>query len=376
MKQFLRRLLPLVAAVILIELTKALPSWSAFYARSLYPGIRSVLDTLFSWLPFSLYDLLILAAIIAAAAGLAGLFIHRYRRRAAEALVIGLGWLYVGFYALWGINYFAPGFYARSGLSPRGFDEAEFRAFLSDYSDSLNASFAEAIAATEAPATTAATADSTAATEAPADTVAASLACNVNLDSLVRTESLRPDIARLFPALPDRARVKAMLGGELYAKMGVRGYFGPFTGEAHVSPHLLEWERPFVTAHELAHKAGIAHEAEANLYAYLLTTGSHDPFSRFSGYYGLLSYVASNARATLSPDDYAAFLQSIDPRVMVLAERSRTHWVSLYSPTLGAVQDRLYEFYLKNNNIPSGQKNYSEVVGMVVALRAIRPVNL
>ena len=35
---------------------------------------------------------------------------------------------------------------------------------------------------------------------------------------------------------------------------------------------------------------------------------------------------------------------------------------------MGAVQDALYDWYLKGNHIPSGKKNYGEVVGMILSL--------
>ena len=39
-------------------------------------------------------------------------------------------------------------------------------------------------------------------------------------------------------------------------------------------------------------------------------------------------------------------------------------------PDLIEIQRNSYNWFLKKNNIPSGRKNYSEVVGMLIALSA------
>jgi hypothetical protein len=342
MKRFLRRLGVLAIALAAVELTKHVAGWSEWYGRAVYPTVSHVLTLLFGWLPFSLYDLLIASAVIALLTGIVCLFRRRLRRRAAEALVLGAGWLYVAFYALWGFNYFAPSFLARNGLQPAQFDEAKFKAMLTDYTDSLNAAYAD---------------------------YAASPEINLDIDSLIRADALRLGERLRFPALAPGARTKPMLYGRLYAATGVRGYYGPFTGEAQVSSYASPIEMPALHAHELSHAAGVAHEAEANLFAYLLTTASDVPAVRLSGYLSILTYMAANARSTLSEADYTAFVDSIAPGARDLYTASRQRWGDLYSPTLGLVQDKLYEFYLRNNNIPSGQKNYFEVVGLLMALR-------
>ena len=40
-------------------------------------------------------------------------------------------------------------------------------------------------------------------------------------------------------------------------------------------------------------------------------------------------------------------------------------------PLVGRVQELMYEYYLKGNQIPSGQKNYAEVVAMILALPGV-----
>ena len=56
------------------------------------------------------------------------------------------------------------------------------------------------------------------------------------------------------------------------SRVAVTGYMGPFFTEFNLNQELLSVEYPFTYAHELAHRLGIASEAEANLYAYLVTS--------------------------------------------------------------------------------------------------------
>ena len=54
-----------------------------------------------------------------------------------------------------------------------------------------------------------------------------------------------------------------------FRRAGIDGMFDPFSLQVLVNDTVLPFERPFVTAHEWAHLAGFAHEAEANFVAWL-----------------------------------------------------------------------------------------------------------
>lgn len=344
MRPYLRHLITLLSALVVIILFQKIPAWSHFYAQHLYPIIRTGMNRFSSLFPFSLYDLFIAVAIAGVIVALVCIFIRKTRKRALFGLIFGLGWLYVAFYGLWGINYFAPDFMTRNQVAPLPYDSTQFAYFLTNYADSLNNAYTEIPAYREA-----------------------------ELDSLIRVSEKEVRKQWNFPALPLSASVKPMLFGRLYAAMGIRGYYGPFFAESHVNPYFLPHERVAVTIHELGHLAGITSEAEANLYAYLLSIHSTNAAIRFSGYYSILPYVVGNAYRNLSETQYKQFIDTIDPRILTLYRDSRQHWQSLYSRQLGRVQDWLYEAYLHGNNIPSGQANYSEVIGLLIAIQSHHP---
>ena len=89
---------------------------------------------------------------------------------------------------------------------------------------------------------------------------------------------------------------------------------------------------------------------------------------RFSAYFALLPYVLSNAYGLLSEEEFNEWKETISPEVKDLYNRKVAYWENLYSPFIGEIQSTVYNWFLKGNNIPSGRKNYSEVVALLMAL--------
>ncbi len=88
--------------------------------------------------------------------------------------------------------------------------------------------------------------------------------------------------------------VKPTLFGWYMDRVGIEGYFNPFTGEGQVVSSLPSFLLPFTVSHEMAHQAGIAAEGDANLMAYALCTSCNDHSFNYSGNLNLWLYV--NAR--------------------------------------------------------------------------------
>ena len=174
------------------------------------------------------------------------------------------------------------------------------------------------------------------------------------------------DISLVSPA--GYLHPKPMLMPFLMSGVGVLGYMGPFFTEYNLNPDLLPVQYPFTYAHEMAHVLGISSEAEANLYGFLVCSRSGVPEIRFSAYFALLPYVLSNAYGLLSEEEFNEWKETISPEVKDLYNRKVAYWENLYSPFIGEIQSTVYNWFLKGNNIPSGRKNYSEVVALLMAL--------
>lgn len=250
-----------------------------------------------------------------------------------------LVWVYVWFYMAWGLNYFRADFYTRMQLPYADYSAEKFRSFLVAYTDSLNVSFC--------------------AVEKVDTTV---VACEVK-------EGYREIAGRFgFNQPHPYLCAKPMLFSSGMSGVGVLGYMGPFFNEYNLNRDLLPVQYPFTYAHEMAHVLGISSEAEANLYGYLVCTRSKVPEIRFSGYFSLLPYVLGNANQVLDHEEFEAWSKTLLPEIKVLYNRKADYWQARYSPFIGKVQDAVYNWFLKGNNIPSGKKNYSEVIALLITL--------
>ncbi|MDR0937776.1 MAG: DUF3810 domain-containing protein [Mediterranea sp.] len=334
-----RAVLALLLATVWV--TQSVPSLAEGYARSVYPVISRLLSGFSRLFPFAVGDLFIGLSVV-------GLLLYpvlaRWRWRVPWKRVLlrqgeYLLWVYAWFYLAWGLNYSQPNFYQRTGIAYRPYSEEGFLRFANGYVDALNAAY-------------------TPPTNLPGEEV-----CQEVTDVYARlADSLavhRPP--RLSP------RVKTMLFTPLASKVGVTGSMGPFFCEFTLNGDLLPTNYPATYAHELAHLLGITSEAEANFYAYQVCVRSRVPAIRFSGYFSVLSHVLGNARRLLPQEEYARLLESVRPEVIALAKQTYTYWAGKYSPLVGNVQNWLYDLYLKGNKIESGRKNYSEVVGLLIA---------
>ena len=247
--------------------------------------------------------------------------------------------MYVWFYIAWGLNYFREDFFTRTRTTYVPFSSEHFQSFLDAYTDSLNASWV----AIE-------TIDREVVKEAVLD----------GYRKLPTRFGLTTPGAYLHP--------KTMLLSRLMSGVGVMGYMGPFFTEFNLNDQLLPVKYPATYAHEMAHVLSISNEAEANLYSYLICTGSSVPEIRFSGYFSLLPYVLSNAYVALDKDAFEAWKKRLRPEIKDLYNEKVAYWQSLYSPLIGEAQDVVYNLFLKGNKIPTGTANYSEVIALLIAI--------
>lgn len=334
------RWIVLAVLLVFIRVVMFFPLLGEGYARTVYPVLSAVLSRISSLFPFSVGDCFIYGSI----AGLIVYLVYAIVKRRSWKLTLGrmaeyLLWVYVWFYMAWGMNYFRPDFYSRTEVPYAAYSEDSFRSFLSAYTDSLNASFV------------------------PFEKV----------DEAVVAAEVRKgyqEIAGRFGLVNPAGylRPKPMLIPSLMSGVGVLGFMGPFFTEYNLNPDLLPVQYPFTYAHEMAHVLGISSEAEANLYAFLVCSRSEVPEIRFSAYMGLLPYVLGNAYQLLPEEEFGQWRETLSPEIKEVYNRKVAHWQALYSPAIGEIQDTVYDWFLKGNNIPSGRKNYSEVVALLMAI--------
>lgn len=325
----------LSAFIIAARVNVSVGEW---YATYLYPYISTTLSLMVSWIPFSMTEILVVGTVILMIYVLIRNIRHREKIwkiviKEAEIVAWIMVWLYFG----WGMNYFRESIYTRGNFTREAFDEVVFKQFMTDYADSLNNSY---------------------------------------IPETVEMSVYENDIKERYSSVPDHYGLskakswqhpKKLLFNRLYTAVGVGGYIGPFFGETHLNADLFPQQKPSSYAHELSHLLGVSNEDEANFWAYQICRTSDIPAVKYSGYYSLLPYVLSNASRVLNEDEYKEYVLSIRPEVRQQLADQQNFWKSKYSRTLGKIQSVIYDSMLKANKIPSGTKNYNQVVELIIA---------
>jgi len=142
--------------------------------------------------------------------------------------------------------------------------------------------------------------------------------------------------------------------------MGVDGYYNPFTGEGQVNKEIPAFTMPFILCHEMAHQAGIAAEGDANLMAYALCTRSNDPVFRYSAYLDLWLY-ANNRLYRYDSVMSNTFTEQLNPltraHLDTLEELSRK-----YQGATSRATSEIYDSYLRMQHQEQGIRSYGNVM--------------
>lgn len=326
--------------LLLIFFCRMLPDMAEGYARYVYPYLSAMLSAFSSLFFLSLEEVLVATVLL----WLVVYPIRAYRKKKSWKRILlheteVIVWVYIWFYLGWGLNYFRHSVYERAQTPPAEYDEQAFKHFITTYTDSLNRSYL----------------------------------ADMNINQQEIAEEIK-EAYRHVPASYGLAQPKSyqhpkyLLLNPLYSGVGVLGYMGPFFSEFQLNNELLPVQIPFSYAHELSHLLGVSNEAEANYWAYQVCMRSTSQAVRYSAYFGLLPYVLVNASMLLPETQFQEWVKTIRPEIVEDYEQKRTYWSERYSPMIGEIQNQMYNLFLKGNNIPSGRKNYAEVVGIILSL--------
>ena len=147
-----------------------------------------------------------------------------------------------------------------------------------------------------------------------------------------------------------------------FRRAAIDGMTDPFFLEIIVNTDVLEFERPFVVAHEWAHLAGYANEAEANFVAWL-TCVRGDAGTRYSGW--LAAY--EHEMRALPPADRASVKALDSGPVEDLRAMSARYARS--SEVVRNAARGIYDEYLRANRVAEGIGSYDAAVRLMVGTR-------
>ncbi len=325
-----------------------------YYSRGFFVGLRWAWDHTLGLSPVPLLTIFAAAVLIGLGIGVKKRLARgkpSVRRPRGKALVQGLlgavtwaGRLVFFFYLLWGFNYNRVAVGRQLGLDAAALTPAELR---------VEASWAAGFAA-----------EARAAIPGATDEALGGFAVPKDLESAMRGALVRVLREEGFPA-PGRVRIRTFRPAGWLRRFGSDGVYVPYLGEGYVAGNLMPHERPFTLAHEMAHGYGITDEGGANLLAFLACRESADPIVRYSAGAALWEYAVGDLAGESLPEARAGW-ESL-PAGMKADIRAAHREAARYRGLLERASGRVYEQFLRSNQVKEGLRSYSRFVGLVAA---------
>ena len=330
-----------------------------YYSRKLFPPIARGLSLLNSIAGFSIAELMIYVL----ATALVGVLIYQAReisrRRRPIGKVLGTDlrvvmWLsgatMLLFQLMWGLNYQREPLRSELGVAGRHASDEQLKVISETIVNEINSNY-----------------DASHSSDASGGSRPAPPS-RAQIYELIETayqhELLLKDFAggRYGPAKP-------FYFSGLMSRLGLSGFYMPFTGEPNFNAAQPDFDLPYVIAHEKAHQRGFAREDEANFIAFLVCVNSTHPYLRYSGYLNSLRVVGAFGNA--DPAYYRTLIERIGagPRQDL---RARFAFWARYEGPGRAVAEKVNNSYLKANRIPSGTQSYSEDVALIIGYYLMR----
>ncbi|MDA3890525.1 MAG: DUF3810 domain-containing protein [Salinivirgaceae bacterium] len=304
------------------------------YSQLAYPIISIILSNLSNLFPFSLNDLGYTLLVVLFISIIVLLLIKKIKLKKAMFLVLKtIGVFYIFFYWLWGFNYFRAPVYERMQIENKVVNDSIL--------------------------------------EVAYNFVVKKAAETYCVDSLFDKKLIDLEIENSYKKLAEtlvvnypngKRKPKKMVFSRFNAGAGISGYFGPFSNEIHMNGLLMPMQYPAVLAHEKAHQFGITSEAEASFYAWLVCSQTQSHAIQYSANLFVLRYFL---RQVDNEEQMERFIALLPMEVANDLITIKNYWKDLRNPLIDEAQSKLYDMYLKGNNISDGVKNYGGVVKLV-----------
>jgi hypothetical protein len=310
-----------------------------FYSSGWYAISGRLLSNFSSLVPFSLSDIFYAVLIL-----LAFLFIllSLFKKIGfGRMLLLQLNLaaaVYILFYWLWGFNYFRQPATERLGFKESTADAGEFMQVFAEVVEHANSSRIEV----------------------PAEYGTGFV------DSLVEVSYSRFADFLQLDIFPGSRRPKFMTLGNLFAKAGISGYYGPFFNEIHLNPHMHPLELPVVLAHEKAHQFGVTSEAETSFFGWLVCYYSDHDYLKYAASIYAIRYFLNHGYGL---EGFADVVQRIQGPVKADLRSIRDHWMSMRVEKIDKVASRANDVYLKSNKVEKGIADYQGVVSLIMSFK-------
>ena len=181
-----------------------------------------------------------------------------------------------------------------------------------------------------------------------------------------------PDVAREFrlgsAAGWTRGRSKGLLISPLLARLGLSGFYFPWTGEANRNRDVPAMRQAHVAAHEKAHQRGIAREDEASFLGWAVARRSEDPLARYSAaMYAHRRFVI--ALRMVDPQRASELVAARVPGVQRDVNDLYGYWIR-HQGRATEIAESMNDRYLRSHNIPDGTLSYGRSLRLLLLYAA------
>ena len=338
----LRIFIPVIAGLVAVMPTSS-GCIENVYSRGVYPMVQYCLTSLSNLTKFSLFDLFVgcLAFFLVSWWSLRIKKASVGSRGHAAWLMTGntvlvVGVVYLFFMLCWGLNYRRESLKANLDFDAERVTHAALVDLTKEAVEQLN--------------------------ELHAPAHATSWPDLVEMDSILEmpfTQVQRKLALRQAVVL---GRPKSSVLGWYFRQAAIDGMIDPFFLEILINQEVLPFERPYVVAHEWAHLAGYADEAEASFVGWLIcqTGGVATQYSGWLQLFAqLLGHLPVEQRVSLTGSLGAG------PRRDLQAISTR---VNQATPFIRRRSARIYDRFLKANRVSEGIASYGGVVDLVLGI--------
>jgi len=328
--------------------------------------VRGFLGLLSSVYPFSLMEVLCVAAIIWLLYYLIRTVLVTARRRgklsilSKRFLTVTVVFLYIWslFCWLWNVGYHAPGFAELYDLASNGIAADELLAVTKLFAEKAN-EFAPLVARDE----------------------------NGHLIDdrqkfIAESTSVFENLFMEYPALSGKLyKPKSMLFSRIMSRAGYTGIYFALTGESNINTQPPPCYIPVTIAHELAHQRGVFAEDETNFVGIAACVTSGNTAYEYSGWLSGLSYLR-NALIGINPDAWNDIYGSLTSLVLIDWQDNYEYWQSQKTVDIGVdflnnaltaltklfsgTVDNVYDSYLMSQKQELGIRSYGACVDLLV----------
>lgn len=349
-------LLGFPAGLILVLLARWNNTWvEHLYARGLHVFFEKTVGRLVSFLPFSLTEWLVVAAVAAAVAYIVFVICrlckdktkrkHILYRAGINALCVGAA-AYFLFVITMGLGYYRYSITEYTDFTVEKHSKEQLAEVCEWLIDGANRARAEL---------------------SEDENGVAKLESDDWWNISAEAQSAFNKIGDRYPGIGKVAvRNKPMVFSEVMSRTLTMGVYFPYTFESNINVKMTAYTVPVTMCHELSHVKGFMKEDEASFLGFLACMNSDRAEFRYSGYTMAFDY-ALGQLADADRDLAVKVAEKAADGVRRDDAADGAYWKQYRHTVISDTSGKIYETYLQANDQPDGLQSYGQMVDLLIA---------